>query len=209
MKQIHDKTNLVLVGAWNPKILTPAWLKHNQFTTLESIQVLVAISNPLAPIQLTLEKVKLNISTAKIIISAVTPDVSLTDIEEFAEKLLALLPHTPITGIGYNLCYMDEAPSAELLKKFFIIDDDDFIEADCSIDEKVIKRKFIIKEKVFYLTQSLNSNNTISFDFNWHFDCIGNAENAMKIITQQQFIEICHITKELMRDIYKYSREEE
>ena len=45
MNILNESTSIVMVGSWNQQILTPKWLKDNEITNQEKIQVEASKAN--------------------------------------------------------------------------------------------------------------------------------------------------------------------
>ena len=122
MELIPSETTLVVAGAWNVAILNPAWV---QKYGLEKSDGLVQVAIPAAmggivdfprytigEIQYLIRPDWLQIS------SATSSKLAFEKMESFASKILAQLPHTPVSGVGHNFTFIDRTPPTALLSRF-------------------------------------------------------------------------------------------
>jgi hypothetical protein len=96
-----DGWNVLVLGHWDPLILTPAWL--NEHVAAGDVVVEMARDERLPPRQ-TFDGVSLLVVDNRLLVSPAEPDVDgMKKAEDVALKLLDLLPHTPITAVGVNV----------------------------------------------------------------------------------------------------------
>jgi len=103
-----NQCNLVVIGAWNPAIIQPSWLKK-EFPHIikEDTATIQAVLGSSAPLQFEIEK--------KVIIASshsnltFTPqkvdDETLDFISKLSSGIQEKLPHTPITAAGCNFVF--------------------------------------------------------------------------------------------------------
>lgn len=98
--------NVVVVGAWNPAILTPLGIAKRLFGRDDApIQVMVSVDG-LAPIQVRYEGLVVVPSNSKLVVSPVEPSPSaLVEAAQVACKAINSLPDTPFLAAGVNLRY--------------------------------------------------------------------------------------------------------
>jgi hypothetical protein len=125
MKIVPTETSLVVAGAWNPAILTPAWvIKHG--LNKEESKCKVQVFLPAAAQGIVFEWPKYTLADLSFIVRSdafvlLPPEHNTENFEflqEIASRILKALPHTPITGVGHNFEYREQNPSAKDLKVF-------------------------------------------------------------------------------------------
>lgn len=112
--------NVVVVGRWNPAILTPMGIAKRILSLAEGtpLDVLVAVNSLEAP-RVRYEGVQIQVSDTHLIISAETCDMATLDrARDYAKTAITNLPETPFSGVGVNFRYVITNPSAELVRKF-------------------------------------------------------------------------------------------
>lgn len=125
MKLIHEETSLVLAGAWNPAILTPAWvLQHglnkvldgtNRYQTFLPTGLGLVFDSP----RYVLDDLTYSVRPDSLIINpnSETPE-DLSSVEAAAAQMLEQLKHTPIGGVGHNFEFREQNPQSSQLDIF-------------------------------------------------------------------------------------------
>ncbi|TNH40961.1 hypothetical protein [Paracoccus haeundaensis] len=110
------ETALVIAGAWNTAILSPEWvLRHGlQRQAEERVQVLIP-----AGVGMIFEFPRYNVGDfsyvvrpdALIVAPPETSEASIAACEDAVARMIDVLKHTPVSGLGHNFEFRDEAPS--------------------------------------------------------------------------------------------------
>ena len=118
MQLVSSETSLVIAGAWNPAILTPAWvLQHGLLRPLGDNIVQTFLPATLGGIfefpRYVLDGLSFSVRPNLLILSPPesTPDL-ISTLEVTAANMLEELRHTPVTGIGHNFSFYKENPDA-------------------------------------------------------------------------------------------------
>lgn len=126
---ITNECNFIAIGAWNPSIIEPSWLRK-QFPTLipKQFEILFSFQTK-HQLRLEFEKITLIIDNEKLIFVPKIMDKStLGYITELSVKIHKKLEHTPIKAVGCNFVYkidnnerfkIDEFINADKLKDFY------------------------------------------------------------------------------------------
>lgn len=123
MQVVPTETSLVIAGAWNVAILTPDWvLKYGlQKKGEERVQIFF----PAGPgtvfefPRYALEDFSFVVRPEALILSP--PELAppkLKIVEDAAARMLDVLKHTPVTGVGHNFQFRDEKPLPQHLAVF-------------------------------------------------------------------------------------------
>ncbi len=125
MDLIPAETSLVIAGAWNAAILTPAWMFKHGFNRAASepgrVQVfLPAVQGAVFDFpRFSLDEFSYVVRPDALLI---VPSESTQDRFALAEQVTArvvrVLSHTPITGIGHNFEFRDAAPTPQEVAVF-------------------------------------------------------------------------------------------
>jgi hypothetical protein len=125
MQLVPAETSLVVAGAWNPAILTPAWvLRHGlgrDQNEAEQVQVFLPAGQGLIfdfP-RYSLAEFTFIVRPEVLIMNPTGQAVEdLARLEDVAAAMLDVLRHTPVNGIGHNFEYRDANPMQEALQVF-------------------------------------------------------------------------------------------
>lgn len=123
MELQSDKTTMVIAGAWNPAILTPKWIAQHALGFPPDRDFQVGVELPIqefgqAP-RFTFESLTV-MATSATLLFALSADTR-TQVKktfEVAAKVLELLPHTPVSGVGVNFMFADTAADAKVATTF-------------------------------------------------------------------------------------------
>lgn len=118
MDLIPSETSLVIAGAWNAAILTPAWVQQHGLNRPIGEPGRVQVFLP-AMQGATFEFPRYSLDEFTYVVRPdtliVAPNGATPDRFEVAEtaiaRILRVLPHTPISGIGHNFEFRDVAPT--------------------------------------------------------------------------------------------------
>ena len=110
------ETALVIAGAWNTAILSPEWvLNHGlQRQAEERVEVLIP-----AGVGMIFEFPRYNVGDfsyvvrpdALIIAPPATAEAAIIACEDAVARMIDILKHTPVSGLGHNFEFRDEAPT--------------------------------------------------------------------------------------------------
>ena len=97
-------SNVVVVGAWNPAIISPPWLSNNKVVEElpKELQVELGLKPSGRIIKFELGGVQWKVTEDKLEIHGKGQE---KDCGVFAARVLLLLPHTPIGAIGSNFVF--------------------------------------------------------------------------------------------------------
>lgn len=182
MELIEGEFSIVLVGRWNPFIFNPEWIRTHLCEEQCEVVVAIPVDNPDAPKQISFSGIKLFPSANKL---DVRPEI--TNVEELARcseitnKVIQLLPHTPISAVGINFAFL-EKNEPELVTNKVVFHDAASIDADeYQLQETLIRRTYEFNDN-----KKLNL--LLSFDggagkinFNFHHD-IENAPMGQSVL---------------------------
>lgn len=100
-------TTIIVLGAWNPSILTPAWL--HKYKVIETLPDKPELNLEFATHRITFSAGDLtwSIDQSRLELRLKV----LSDVGQYAARILGLLPHTPVRGIGTNFVF--QCPASE------------------------------------------------------------------------------------------------
>lgn len=122
VKAIAEKTTVVLVGSFNPSILSPQWVAvHGLGYPPEKefqVEMLAAIGGANQQ-RFSFEGLSYSAAYRRLTFHLDPHDVAGSERQiEVAAKILHELPHTPLNGVGLNFAFHVEQPSQALLALF-------------------------------------------------------------------------------------------
>lgn len=122
MNIVPEKSTLIIAGGFNPAILKPSWILEHVLERTEDQNLPVEILSPVhgtGPVRFSFDGFSYTPTTQRLIIhlEGMTPEQCDAGAGQ-AAKLLNLLPHTPVTGVGFNFSFETEDPSARALGMF-------------------------------------------------------------------------------------------
>jgi hypothetical protein len=123
MDLIPSETSLVVAGAWNAAILSPAWVQKYGFESKVDERVQIFVPAALGAILEFPRYVVGNLSysirpDALVVTPQDMAEGTLRLAEDFVARMLKALRHTPVNGVGHNFGFQDAAPQPEMLSVF-------------------------------------------------------------------------------------------
>lgn len=112
---------VVIVGAWNPKIFTPFWLRSQGITESEEVELELTFGAADYKFLMKFDGIILSISDTHLVLRLTEwEQQKLSSLEKVALKILDQLRHTPLKAIGTNFDFEVEDPVAGVLDLFKI-----------------------------------------------------------------------------------------
>jgi hypothetical protein len=182
MRSELDKTSVVLSGAWNHAIFSPAWVAAKVLgqpgAALNVVVSFLATGGTIVEIS-PLGKASLRLLPGRLDIRPLDPSAeALADIERIAIEVAKALPETPLAAIGVNFGYtVTDCKLASLLecKDQGIFEADGFEASSVEVLRDFRKGDLILR----YLTHWDPAKGLV-IEFNRHFDLIANAGSAVE-----------------------------
>ncbi len=190
-----ERTNIVIVGRWNRFILNPEWVSKTLFET-DKMQVEFSFDLLLPP-RYSIDSIRLTTLDDRVIITPLeyTDDVMQTA-EVISLKLINLLPHTPLTGIGFNYGYQCEGSLINQILEF-----KDKLDAEVHASMSFIswKRSYKFDDYLLNVEQSKNEDK-LFIDFNYHFTNAYFKENLD--VLNSKIVELKKRTELIIKNTY-------
>ena len=121
IKPLDEERTLVIAGAWNPAILSPNWVAKEilRLPVDNNFQVgmQLSVNDPSQPVGFQFEGIAY-VPALNMLMFRLLPGFDVGKSIGAAARILELLPHTPVSGVGFNLAYEIENCSEGLLKTF-------------------------------------------------------------------------------------------
>ena len=107
---VIPSSNLVVVGAWNPAIITPVWLRQQFPDLLPGDQYQAEfLAGPALAVRFTINGTQIDPSNGRLVLSRSTDDEgNFVVLPALAEAISVRLPHTPVAAVGFNFAFEAE-----------------------------------------------------------------------------------------------------
>lgn len=192
---------LIIVGSWNKAIFSPDWVSQYIFPNTE-IHIEFPFNNSNASIKFNAKNIALNVIDQRLLFYTALPSNESFDlIGEIATSLCRFLPHTPVSSFGIN--HVFESAIDEINEsKIFELSDNNLI-ADNGYTIQSIKTVRTIKLEDCILNLSCSQENeTIIFDFNYHYN-ISSLEEFIQKFDSQNISQKKDNALEFLSNIYE------
>ncbi|GEM_PF-1580098 len=110
-KPLPEESNLVAIGAWNPAIIQPVWLRRQfpEIITEENVAVQVVSNGAVSSLRMEFTKFFLDPSGGRLIfIPKDFEDATLKVVSDLASGINDRLSHTPVSAAGCNFAFQLE-----------------------------------------------------------------------------------------------------
>ena len=173
MKLDLTRPTIVLTGIWNPAIFQIPWMAMNLFEKKsgESFNYTEVHTPGRIPLIYS-DDVGIGVSAARVelYINSFDP-AKRKALEQFANRIIELLPHTPMAGFGVNIIFEIPDPEPELIDK---LKTQDQIETKFKVDEQVFVA-VINRDQVRLTWRREKSVKRVGLDFNFHHSAQNSA----------------------------------
>jgi hypothetical protein len=135
--------NAVVIGNWNPAILTPRGIARRLFGLSGADKVLIGVpTDMIAPLKVSYEKMTVIVDNRQLVVEA--PENNFAGLERamtIAREAIAELPQTPFVAAGYNIWLEappDFAPFGQLWTSRC---DERLVQDGCDIQSRSLSRE--------------------------------------------------------------------
>lgn len=164
--------NINCVGSWNPAIFTPEWVKEKIAVNQEKEVILAVQMGNISssPPRIEVDDVHLYPSRQNLMINSIEFNGdSISSCLMKLKRVAELLPHTPVTDIGFNFRYICDLAENQLIADLFSFSDAARIDADIYTPTKVsLHRTFEMdgKPELNLLIDAVGTELKFTFNFN-------------------------------------------
>ncbi len=170
---------LVLAGAWNPAIFSVQWMAKHILGKKEGdlLNVAHVVDAAAGVSSFYFENIGINASIDRVNLYC-NEWSSAAQLEDMAKKILELLPHTPVVGLGVNFCFVEEQPDTSIIDNF---------QTRESLNQirKIMGQKIVTSMEIGPgVTLNLDrqyANDSATFNFNYHH-AVANAAAAVEAV---------------------------
>ncbi|WP_292759306.1 hypothetical protein [Methylophaga sp. UBA2689] len=204
MQPINNEYSIVVLGAWNPSIFSPEWIKKFlvNIEEGEEIEIAFPLDDATAPRKISFKEISIFPGRKKMDLIPIVPS---KDNLEFCQSILVtlfnILPHTPVSGFGINFGFLESNLSTELTNLFELSDEnsliDNYVPKGTSISRNIVKEG---QNYIINLTLS-EANGNVSIKINFHFN-IASTEECREILETGAVENCFNETLELLETVY-------
>jgi len=162
--------NVVILGFWNPAILTPAGIAKRLLGLEENTPIGVEVPlDGLAPFRVKYDNVTVTAEVGRLTILSDLPEYDLLARSmKIATKAICSLPETPLTAAGFNLKFRIDDPTDDLIAALVTPLDNRISDAEFSIKSRRTKRSLEYDKGTLNLDIKLDETQKIKIHFNFH-----------------------------------------
>lgn len=199
----------VVVGKWNPAILTPKGIAEHIFGKTGDIPIEVLVPlDAMGPSKVKIEGLLVSANFERLIIDCKKNDWdSLEKSRKYCQKAIDSLPKTPLSAVGFNVRYELEDPKPEFLKLLKPMLDDSISDNNLEIVERETRRSLLWKDGTINL--HMVTQEATKYQFLLNFDTKSVDNEILKTWLKTPIQEVQDITKTIMCSVLKICKEDE
>ncbi|MFS2214056.1 hypothetical protein ACCD08_06070 [Telluria sp. Tellsp104] len=203
--------NIAVVGAWNPAIFSPQWVKEN-IADDQSKDVFMAFAFANAvpmPPRVTVDNINIYPSNQSLSLDcALYSDEHALTCTKKIRKICELLSHTPVSAIGFNFRFHAKIEESDVLTDLFTFADIAKIDAKkYSPGPSSVKRNFQLGNSEFLNLAIEYLPEYVRFEFNFHSDLKSMTE-IFDRVAGEKFLEKKAQALEFLNSVYELQLEE-
>ena len=173
--------SVVVRGAWNPAILTPAGIAKRVLGLEDGtpVEVLVALDKP-GLLRVVQQNIAVSPSMGQLLIEPTAQQAAgeLKRAADCARRAVQSLPETPLTACGVNLKYTFDALSDQMTEMFESSLDDSLADDNRQITGRFMRRVVTWNEGVINIEIEERADASGSLTFNFHRDSTMPVEHS-------------------------------
>lgn len=205
MKANIEQWTIVVTGEWNVNIFKPEWLAKYIFET-NKIDIEMAIAPGRQIMRLLLDDFILIPSTERLVLGFKnTSRETLKMGEQYIIKILDMLKHTPISGMGVNFGFYEPSPNTFLLDLFKLQDVNRLSKNEYQVSRTEIIRSIALKDTLLNVNH-IYDNGEVYINMNYHHDIIVSEMLCEKM--HDQVLAYHDHSLKYIKDIYDTVMEE-
>lgn len=199
-----ETTNIIVTGAWNPSIFNVNWVQKHLCNSDDcSVSMAMPMGNPNLPPRIEFENTHLFPQSNLIKLNPIETNIkNLCDTAVTVNKIVSMLNHTPLDGLGVNFGFSFDQDLGTT-KSMISLSDTDNLEAKYSIKSSQIIRALELEENKVLNFKISFSDSTFSFDFNFHHDFREHSQ-FLDVLNPEHVEKYYGIANSIMKDIYNY-----
>ena len=176
-----QNSNVVIVGAWNPAIITPIWLRQQfpEFFPGDQYQAQF-IAGPAVSVRFTVNDLQIDPSNGRLVLSCAIDDQGkFESLPRLATAISERLPHTPVAAVGFNFVFEAAQRTVLAIDQFLDEQRQDRFYTDLGLTSRIERRvthAFALPQSTLNLTYEYKPERT-TLVFNFHY----NVTNSQQV----------------------------
>lgn len=170
--------NVVVVGHWNPAILTPSGIARRLFELADGTSIVVEVPmDGLAPHRVRHDGIVVTAEPGRLVLTIETP--TLTNLErarQIGARAVRSLPETPLTAAGFNIRLKLDDPPEQLLQYTAAAIDTSLSDAGFTIKSRSVRRSLEHGKGTLNLEVRQAGDAETKIELNFHRQCAEVAE---------------------------------
>ena len=205
MQPITESFSIVILGGWNPQIFSNEWMSANLDLPKDTeIITSIPMNNPALPHRIELPNAFLYPSHDRIKVTTNGQTIdNMLYISRLCKKILSLLTHTPVNGIGINFGFITEQTDDLLADKIDISDSTE-LESQYNVLNTEISRALKYNSKVRLNFKTVFSTTSSVITINFHQDT-KDIKEYPEILSENNISGYYQATKTIMENTYGYN----
>lgn len=199
----NEAFNIAVIGMWNPAIFSPQWVKeHLSSDPMQEVTLAFALGSNNS-VRVTVDGINIFPAQNMCVLNCIEPNDD--GISLCAEKILSiceLLPHTPVTALGFNFRYVGKLDDSQSLMQLFNFNDIANIDSEkFKAAGSSVKRTFRLSENdLLNISFDLNED-VVRVEFNYHSD-VTSIQSLKEKVTPQRALDLKKETLKFFADVY-------
>jgi hypothetical protein len=190
---IVPNSNLIIVGAWNPAIISPVWLRQQFPNLLPGDQVEAEfVVSPAVSVRFKVNDIQIDPSNGRLILSpASNNEERLRFLPNLALAISERLPHTPVIAVGFNFVFRVEADRRLAIDRFLDERRQAQLYADLGLPTRTgrqVTHSFALAPGTLNITYEYKPDET-TMNFNFHHNVTGGQQVREALPTFAEHLE--------------------
>ncbi len=202
-KIISEKSNFIIIGAWNPAIIQPEWLKKEFPSLIPDKFGIQAVSGIVSSFRFEFEKIFLDPTGGRLVfIPKKLDEETLNYIANLSNGIQNRLSHTPIAAAGANFVFsldeneaftLDQIETDEQIKNLYLS------LKECDFISKSIGHVFSAEDHAITINYDFHGNTKVlQLNYEYKFPLTDAMKRAADSLVQN-FKHAENLCKELIR----------
>lgn len=177
---IISESNLVIVGAWNPAILTPNWLRQHFRELLPGDEYQAEfIAAPSMALRITMNNIQIDPTNGRLVLACAIEDrEKFNSLHVLAEAISERLPHTPVSAVGFNFTFVADKDRRLVVDQFLNEEGQNRFYSEIGLQTRigrVVTHSFALAESTLNLAYEYKPEDT-KLRFNFHYNAINDGQ---------------------------------
>lgn len=203
--------NVVVVGYWNPAILTPGGIAKRLFGLSEGKAVMVEVPlDSLAPYRVRYDGMIVTADSSRLAITTEAPNLTnLAKAKQIASCAIQALPETPFSAAGYNVRFTMDEPTPRIAEALTAPIDSLLSDADRKIIAQGLRRTVEFGEGVLNLEVSNDSAEDFGLKVGFNFDLKSSSIDEIQHWLETPIDHVRESVSSILKSVFEIPFQEE